>query len=85
MPVPRPDPLTLTPPVPRAPAAVPAGISAHTPRVIVGARPDELMLYQTERYALKSFSYEAKQPTDGDYVLVLKFAEVCLVPSLSPA
>lgn len=35
-----------------------------------------MILYQTERYDLQSFSYEMDLVDDGDYVLWLKFAEV---------
>lgn len=34
------------------------------------------VLYQTERWHGASFSYEIPVKEDGDYVLVLKFAEV---------
>jgi hypothetical protein len=35
-----------------------------------------MILYQTERYDLKKFSYEIDIIDDGDYVLWMKFAEV---------
>ena len=35
-----------------------------------------MILYQTERYDLKPFSYEIELNTDGDYVLWMKFSEV---------
>lgn len=38
--------------------------------------PEDQLLYQTERYNNKDFSYDIVIPSDGDYVLVLKFAEV---------
>ena len=34
------------------------------------------ILYQTERWHDQSFSYEIPVKEDGEYVLVLKFAEV---------
>ncbi|CAF3261310.1 unnamed protein product [Rotaria socialis] len=37
---------------------------------------EDMILYQTERYDLQSFSYEIDVIDDGDYVLWLKFAEV---------
>lgn len=37
---------------------------------------EDEVLYQTERYHNKNFAYHVPIPTNGDYVLVLKFAEV---------
>ncbi|BHF71596.1 hypothetical protein SprV_0401465600 [Sparganum proliferum] len=37
---------------------------------------EDLILYQTERYDTGDFSYEFPRPSDGDYVLTLKFSEV---------
>ncbi|CAF0774108.1 unnamed protein product [Rotaria sp. Silwood1] len=37
---------------------------------------EDMILYQTERYDLQSFSYEIDLIDDGDYVLWMKFAEV---------
>jgi hypothetical protein len=37
---------------------------------------EDMILYQTERYDLKKFSYEIDIIDDGDYVLWMKFAEV---------
>ncbi|CAF2469818.1 unnamed protein product [Rotaria sp. Silwood2] len=37
---------------------------------------EDMILYQTERYDLQSFSYEIDLVDDGDYVLWMKFAEV---------
>ena len=38
--------------------------------------PQDNILYQTERWHDASFSYDIPVQNDGDYVLVLKFAEV---------
>ena len=38
---------------------------------------EDMVLYQTERYDLQNFAYEIDLADDGDYVLWLKFAEVC--------
>lgn len=38
--------------------------------------PEDMILYQTERYNNRDFSYDVQISTDGSYVLVLKFAEV---------
>lgn len=40
------------------------------------ARGNDAYLYQTERYHTDSFHYDIPVDGDGDYVLVLKFAEV---------
>lgn len=39
-------------------------------------RPEDMGLYQTERYHTSSFSYEVPIKEDGEYVLILKFSEV---------
>ncbi len=44
--------------------------------VISRTRPEDTLLYQTERYHTSSFSYDVPISSDGDYVLILKFAEV---------
>ncbi len=44
--------------------------------IISRTRPDDMMLYQTERYHTSSFSYDVPINSDGEYVLILKFAEV---------
>ena len=38
--------------------------------------PEDMVLYQTERYHTGSFSYSTSLDGDGDYFLILKFAEV---------
>ena len=37
---------------------------------------EDMILYQTERYNNNDFSYDVQIPSNGNYVLVLKFAEV---------
>lgn len=43
---------------------------------IARAHPGDQILYQTERYHFKTFSYTVPLNREGAYVLVLKFAEV---------
>ncbi|XP_070572974.1 malectin-like [Ptychodera flava] len=43
--------------------------------------PQDQVLYQTERYDLDTFGYEVPIEDDGDYVLVMKFAEVYFTAS----
>ena len=43
---------------------------------IARAAPGDQVLYQTERYHFKTFSYSIPLNREGNYVLVLKFAEV---------
>lgn len=43
---------------------------------IARANPNDQILYQTERYHFKTFSYDFPVNREGDYVLVLKFSEV---------
>ncbi len=38
--------------------------------------PDDMILYQTERYHMASFSYNIPIDEDGEYVLVTKYSEV---------
>lgn len=38
--------------------------------------PEDMILYQTERYHTSSFSYDIPIEEDGDYVLVTKYSEV---------
>jgi hypothetical protein len=58
--------------------AFPKGISAYVPIGIERVLTiEDAKLYQTERYgAQSSFGYSIRTPQPGDYVLVLKFAEV---------
>ena len=44
--------------------------------IISRVHPEDQILYQTERYHVSDFSYDVPINSDGDYVLVLKFAEV---------
>jgi hypothetical protein len=48
------------------------GLSLSIARV----HPDDMVLYQTERYHTSSFSYNIPIEEDGDYILVTKFSEV---------
>lgn len=43
---------------------------------IRGAAEADQILYQTERYHTADFGYDIPIPFDGNFVLVLKFAEV---------
>eukprot|EP00049_Salpingoeca_infusionum_P008859 m.146842 g.146842 ORF g.146842 m.146842 type:complete len:306 (+) comp14153_c0_seq2:44-961(+) len=57
--------------------AYPSGVSAESLIQIRNTPSEELPLYQTERYGLESFTYQIPTPQqDGEFVLVLKFAEV---------
>lgn len=38
--------------------------------------PDDMILYQTERYHTSTFTYEIPIDEDGDYYLITKYAEV---------
>nr|XP_033811458.1 malectin isoform X2 [Geotrypetes seraphini] len=48
---------------------------------ILRANPEDQILYQTERYSEESFGYEIPIKEEGDYVLVIKFAEVYFAQS----
>lgn len=48
------------------------GLSLTISRV----HPDDMLLYQTERYHTSSFSYNIPIEEDGEYVLVTKYSEV---------
>ncbi|XP_072456355.1 malectin isoform X2 [Notamacropus eugenii] len=48
---------------------------------ILRANPEDQILYQTERYNEETFGYEVPIKEEGDYVLVLKFAEVYFAQS----
>nr|CAB3263861.1 malectin-A [Phallusia mammillata] len=45
-------------------------------QAVIRAAPNDNILYQTERWHDASFSYDIPVKDEGDYVLVLKFAEV---------
>ncbi|MBN3282565.1 MLEC protein, partial [Polyodon spathula] len=48
---------------------------------ILRSSPEDQILYQTERYNEDSFSYEVPIREEGEYVVVLKFAEVYFAQS----
>lgn len=48
------------------------GLSLTISRV----HPDDMLLYQTERYHTSSFSYNIPIEEDGEYLLVTKYSEV---------
>ena len=54
------------------------GISSEFGKTLTISRvhPDDMILYQTERYHTTSFSYEIPIDTEGEFVLITKFAEV---------
>ena len=56
----------------------PAGIASDFGRSLSIDRvhPDDMPLYQTERYHTTTFGYTTELEGDGEYLLILKFAEV---------
>lgn len=44
--------------------------------IISRVHPEDMPLYQTERYHTTAFGYTTKVSEDGEYLLILKFAEV---------
>ena len=48
---------------------------------ILRSNTEDQILYQTERYNEETFGYEVPIKEEGDYVLVLKFAEVYFAQS----
>lgn len=54
------------------------GISSEFGKTLTISRvhPDDMILYQTERYHTTSFSYDIPVDTEGEFVLITKFAEV---------
>ncbi|TUM11643.1 Malectin [Bagarius yarrelli] len=48
---------------------------------ILRSSPEDQVLYQTERYNEDTFGYEVPMRDEGEYVLVLKFAEVYFAQS----
>lgn len=48
---------------------------------ILRSSPEDQVLYQTERYNEDTFGYEVPIREEGDYILVLKFAEVYFAQS----
>ena len=56
----------------------PVGVASEFGRTLTisNVHPNDMILYQTERYHTSSFSYNIPIPDDGDYVLITKFSEV---------
>ena len=56
----------------------PVGIASDFGRSLMISRvhPEDMPLYQTERYHSTSFGYTTQLRGDGDYLVILKFAEV---------
>lgn len=54
------------------------GVSSEFGKTLIISRvhPDDMILYQTERYHTSSFAYDIPMPDDGQYFLIVKFAEV---------
>ena len=54
------------------------GIASDFGKTMIISRvsPEDQILYQTERYHTSHFSYDVPINSDGEYTLVLKFAEV---------
>ncbi|KAI0982547.1 hypothetical protein GJ496_003880 [Pomphorhynchus laevis] len=51
-------------------------------RLIARVNAEDQIVYQTERYALNTFSYEFPLKEDGLYILWLKFSEVYFTSSM---
>ena len=56
----------------------PAGIASDFGHSLIISRvhPEDMVLYQTERYHHATFGYTTRLSGDGEYLLILKFAEV---------
>ena len=56
----------------------PTGIASNFGESLIISRvhPEDMPLYQTERYHTSTFGYSARARGDGEYLLILKFAEV---------
>ena len=54
------------------------GVPSEFGRTLTISRvhPDDMILYQTERYHSSSFAYNIPVPHDGQYLLIAKFSEV---------
>ena len=54
------------------------GVPSEFGRTLTISRvhPDDMILYQTERYHTSSFAYNIPVPDDGQYLLIAKFSEV---------
>uniref|UniRef100_A0A8C1MG37 Malectin n=1 Tax=Cyprinus carpio TaxID=7962 RepID=A0A8C1MG37_CYPCA len=65
--------------------AVNSGGDAHTDAaeegIIFPPYPEDQVLYQTERYNEDTFGYEIPIREEGDYILVMKYAEVYFAQS----
>lgn len=48
---------------------------------ILRSSPEDQILYQTERYNEDTFGYDVPIRDEGDYILVIKFAEVYFAQS----
>lgn len=48
---------------------------------ILRSSPDDQILYQTERYNEDTFGYDVPIREEGDYILVMKYAEVYFAQS----
>lgn len=48
---------------------------------ILRSSPEDQILYQTERYNEDTFGYEIPIREEGDYILVMKYAEVYFAQS----
>ena len=55
-----------------------AGVASDYGKGLMIARvaPEDQILYQTERYHYRDFSYDVPISTEGNFFVVLKFAEV---------
>ena len=56
----------------------PTGIASGFGQSLIISRvhPEDMPLYQTERYHTSTFGYSTRVRGDGEYLLILKFAEV---------
>lgn len=56
----------------------PTGIASSFGQSLIISRvhPEDMPLYQTERYHTSTFGYSTPLQGDGEYLIVLKFAEV---------
>lgn len=54
------------------------GVPSEFGRTLTISRvhPDDMILYQTERYHTSSFAYDISVPDEGQYLLIAKFSEV---------
>lgn len=48
---------------------------------ILRSSPEDQVLYQTERYNEDTFGYDVPIREEGDYILVMKYAEVYFAQS----